>query len=182
MNIKFWRAAILAGIIVWVWSGVSWVILPWHQAATKQFRNESEVTQVLQDNTTSSGVYALPGLSVEYGVGHGNSQQGSYFFGPVHPEGRASSSYMLYFYSLFCSIVAAAIICWLILQAKGISFWKQVQFAMLMGLFAGVVLCNNDWVWAGYSRAYVAVSIVDLLIAWFFGGIVIAKNLANKGD
>lgn len=163
------------------------MILPWHQAATKQFRNETEVAQVLQDNTSTSGVYALPGLPVEYGVGHGSGGrssvqgvQGIYFFGAVHPEGRAESDVMMHFYSLICNIVAAIIVCWLILQAKGLTFWKQVQFAMLIGLFAGVVLCNRDWVWGGFSRAYVAVSIMDLLIGWFLGGIVIAKNLASK--
>ena len=187
MNMKYWRAAILAGIIVWVWTGISWKILPWHQAATKQFRNETEVAQVIKENATTKGVYRLPGFFVDKGIGHGGMsdikeyfKRGPYFFGAVQPEGRDISYPMMHFLSLMCDILAAFIVCWLILKAKGLSFWNQVGLAMLVGLFAGIVLCRNEWVWGGYSLGFAMVSVMDLLIGWFFGGIVIAKTLKSK--
>ena len=185
MNIKYWRAAILAGIVVWGWSGISWKILPWHQAATRQFINEREVAQVLQSNAPIKGVYRLPGFYAEDRMGYGrcpDSRAGSgpYFFGVVQPDGRSLSYPIMHFLALVCDILAALIICWLIIKSKGLSFWKQVGLAMLMGVFAGIVICRNEWVWAGFSLGYTMVALMDLLIAWFFGGIVIAKTLMGK--
>lgn len=107
-------------------------------------------------------------------------ERGLYFFCAVQPNGRDISYPVMHFLSLLCDVLAAFIVCWLVIKSKGLTFWKQVGLAMLVGLFAGIVMCRNEWVWGGFSLGYTMVSLMDLLIGWFFGGIVIAKTLKGK--
>lgn len=53
------KAALLGGFIVFLWSIVSWKVLPFHQMNIQHFKNESRVSQVLMGNAPKSGVYVF---------------------------------------------------------------------------------------------------------------------------
>jgi hypothetical protein len=42
--------AVLGGVTVFVWSAVSWMLLPWHESSMKSFADEAAVAQVILDN------------------------------------------------------------------------------------------------------------------------------------
>ncbi len=182
---RSWRAAIIGGFIVWVWSAFSWMVLPWHEAVIKRFRDEREVTQVLKENAPTSGVYRIPGLSLSSpGTGAPLREwahvykRSPLFFGAVQ-IGEETTPPSPFFVSLICDILAALIICWILGKAPEITFWNQVYLSMLVGLFTGIMVCKSQWVFGGYSLSYTIVAVMELIVSWFIGGITIARVLAK---
>jgi hypothetical protein len=51
--------AILGAITAFLWSFISWSVLPWHQKQLRSFRNEDEVTVVIASHALESGNYIL---------------------------------------------------------------------------------------------------------------------------
>ena len=53
--------ALLAAIVSFVWGYVSWMQLGWHDAGTRDFKDEAAVAEVIKDNATNGrGIYMLP--------------------------------------------------------------------------------------------------------------------------
>ncbi|MDQ2994245.1 MAG: hypothetical protein M3R00_04770, partial [Pseudomonadota bacterium] len=57
---RIFMAAVLGGLIAFIWGNISWVVLDWHLKAMHQFKDESAVAAVLKNNAPESGVYMLP--------------------------------------------------------------------------------------------------------------------------
>ncbi len=52
--------AILGGLTAFVWSFISWDLLPWHEKQLRSFQNEDEVSAVIAAHAPESGNYLLP--------------------------------------------------------------------------------------------------------------------------
>src|SRR5712664_1397786 len=52
--------AILGGLTAFLWSFISWDLLPWHEKQLRSFQNEDEVIAVIASHAPVSGNYLLP--------------------------------------------------------------------------------------------------------------------------
>src|SRR6266849_2571784 len=52
--------AILGGSTAFIWSFISWSVLPWHEKQLRSFQNEDEVAAVIASHAPESGNYLLP--------------------------------------------------------------------------------------------------------------------------
>ena len=58
---KLLLASLLAAIVSFVWGYVSWMQLGWHDAGTRDFKDEAAVAEVIKDKATKGrGIYMLP--------------------------------------------------------------------------------------------------------------------------
>ncbi len=183
---KLIRSAILGGIVVFLWGVVSWMILPWHQASIKQFQNESTVAQVILENAPEEGVYVLPNMfTFDRGEASEMAQQkveegrermtrGPVMFAAISPLGVDPNMVGSLFISVIISIVGAGLIAWVVTQIKT-GFWGRVGYVTLLGFLVGFLGLLPSWNWWHFPFGYIAVGIMDLLIAWFLAGLIIAK-------
>ncbi len=58
---SLWKGALFGGLALFVWSTISWMVLPWHNATLNTFTNEDEVARVLKANASGRGIYVYPG-------------------------------------------------------------------------------------------------------------------------
>jgi hypothetical protein len=179
------KAAVLGGLIVFVWGMFSWMIFPWHQSCLKKFTHESEVASVIRDNAPVSGVYVLPDTfaynehtsHAEMARGKEMMERGPFMFATVRSNGMGKMTLRPFIFSLIIQIIGALIVTWMLMQTKGLIFWKQVRFITLFGLGVAILGELPDWNWWGFSCAYVCINIADLVIGWFLAGLGIAKVL-----
>ena len=54
------KGGILAGIVLFIWGTISWMVLPWHTATLHGFKNEKVVADIVTANISQSGAYLLP--------------------------------------------------------------------------------------------------------------------------
>lgn len=188
MNKSLWKAAVLGGIVVFIWGMVSWMLLPWHMSTTHRFTNEKEVAAVIKANAPESGVYFMPSCHMD-GKKKGSDEEmkarmeeakmqmkaGPIMFASVHLEGMNADSPRPFIGSLIIQIIGAFFAAWLLVRAKAMTYMKQVGFVTMIGLFAGIVSALPAWNWMCFSTSWTIVALLDLVIGWFLGGLAIAK-------
>lgn len=176
---------ILGGLAAFIWSSISWEVLPWHEKALLTFQNDEEVSPVITSHTAKSGVYLLPGGPSKEGMTSeqkkaaqatlmAKMQKGPVMFAAIRREGFGSYTQGLVI-QLLSLMAAAFLLTWLALQTSGLSYGKRVLFLGIAGLAAGVITELPNWNWWGFSGLYTAVMIADATLTWLIAGLVIAK-------
>jgi len=177
--------AILGGLTAFVWSFISWGVLPWHEKQLHSFQNEDEVSAVIASHAPQSGNYLLPtGPSQESmnsdqkkaaeEIRMQKMQKGPLVFAAIRKEGFASFPKTL-ITQLVCQMFAALLLTWMLLQTTGLSYARRVAFLAIVGLAASVIADLPNWNWWAFSGAYTAVNLVDYTLTWLLAGLVIAK-------
>lgn len=179
------RAAVVGGLIAFIWSMFSWMALPWHQQCLNKFTYENDVASAISDNAPVAGMYVLPNMFVYKDGANSEGMQsaaqrmenGPFMFAAVQPTGMGRMTMKPFVVSLIYHFLGAVVVVWMLLQTKGLSFKSKVGFTTLFGLGVGILGVLPDWNWWGFSPAYVATYMVDLVVAWFLAGLGIAKVL-----
>ena len=179
--------AILGGLTAFVWSFISWDLLPWHEKQLRSFQNEDEVSAVIAAHAPESGNYLLPTGPSQEGMSPDQKkaaqeirmqkmQKGPLVFAAVHREGFGSFPRVL-LTQLLCQMFAALLLTWMLLQTSGLSYARRVAFLAIAGLAASVIADLPNWNWWGYSAAYTFVYLIDYTLTWLLAGLVIAKSV-----
>ena len=176
---------ILGGLVAFLWTSVSWEVLPWHEKALLSFQDEDGVASAIASHTTQSGTYLLPGGPLQEGLNADQKkaaqaaqmekmQKGPIMIAAVRRDGFGS--YPKGIAIQFLSLVAAAfLLTWLLLQTNGLSYVQRVLFLGVVGLAAGLISDLPNWNWWGFSGVYTAVNVADFTLTWLIAGLVIAK-------
>ena len=179
------KGGILGGLILFAWSGISWMYIPWHAKTFNTFENETEVTKVIAAHAPKSGVYALPGMSNYQKTATKNDatdaaeKKGPLVFASIRLENNPPMGRLLA-NELIIQALAAFLVTGLMTRIKGVSYMGRVGLVTLFGLAAGVVSYLPLWNWFGFSLPYIAVGMADLLIGWYFAGFVIARVTRDR--
>src|SRR6266852_1182307 len=177
--------AILGGLTAFVWSFISWDVLPWHLKQYRSFKNEEEVSTLVPSHAPESGIYLLPLGPSQVGMNSEQKkaameiraqkmQKGPLVFAAVRLGGFGSFPQVL-LTQLLCQMFAALLLTWMLLQTSGLRYARRVAFLAIAGLAASVIADLPNWNWWGYSGAYTLVNVIDYTLTWLLAGLVIAK-------
>jgi hypothetical protein len=166
------KGGIVAGIILFIWSALSWMVLPWHKATLNTFKNEKAVVEVMKTNATQSGIYFLPMQSME-GVEQEATAQ-PLVFSSVKLEGMPGSMAKPMAFGLIGDIIAAMLVGWILLQTRGLGYIRRVGVVVTFALAASIVAHLPNWNWFAFDTNYTLVLVADTLIGWFLAGLVLA--------
>lgn len=164
--------SILAGIVLFIWGAISWMVLPWHSQTLHDFSNPQAVVSAV----TQSGVYAYPSPS-KFQDQPQTPQ--SLIFVSVQRE-RSISMVVPLLISLATQIIAAIFVLWLLSMTSGLSYIGRVFFVVIFGFAAGIVTYVPYWNWFGFDTQFILVEFADLIIGWFLAGLILAGFYCNK--
>lgn len=170
---KFMKAGVLGGIVVFAWCAISWMVLPWHTSTMHNFTDTKAVVDVIQANITNSGVYFMPTMTKTETAAEATPVVEPIIFAAVRMEGQSSMVKPMVI-GLITDIVAATLVAWLLMLASGLSYWGRVRFVTIFGLAAGIVGQVPNWNWLGFDAMFTLVQMADLVIGWYFAGLVLA--------
>lgn len=168
---KLITPAILGGLALFVWSSVSWMVLPFHNQSFKSFGNEGIVIGAMSLGDRGSGVYLLP--QPKHGDGHDGRKE-PFAFVVYNKTGWGDMNFKMGL-ALAVDMLSAYFAAWLLLLAGVKGFVKKVFFLESLGIFAGLVVVVPNAIWWGYSDVFTFTALADLVIGWCLAGIVIAK-------
>ena len=145
------------------------MVLPWHSATVKSFKNEQAVQLSLLQNidTKEPAIYAVPGLE-------NKEAPGPFAFVALSPMGMKMSPVMMV-RGLITQILIAFFITWMLMQTSGLGYWGKVKFTTVAGGVITGIAATQDWNWWGFGADYTIVLVFDQIISWLFGGMVLAK-------
>jgi hypothetical protein len=168
---------ILGGLLVFVWSAISHMILPIGVVGFKTIpSNEDAVLTAMKSNIQESGLYFMPGHDMSRAPTA--EEMRKYEVGPTaflvyHPTGeQAMSPWQLIRQSLFH--ILGGLIAAFIISTTVASLATRSIMVMLMGLFAWLAVNAPYWNWYRFPVDFTIGQGLDRVIGWLLGGFLIA--------
>jgi hypothetical protein len=163
-------AAIVGGIVFFVWSAVSHMLLPIGEMGFSTLPNEAAVLESLKTSIPESGLYIFP-TPTDPSAANPAGPAGIMVF---HPSGGMDMSPGRLGNELFSNVLAAAIAAF-VASLMAASYGRRVLAIALLGLFGWLSLIVSYWIWYGFPTAYILGEGINEVVGWFLAGLVIAK-------
>lgn len=185
-------ASLLAAIVSFVWGYFSWMQLTWHQVGMNEFKDEAAVAEVIKENATNGrGIYMLPYPRQPLDI-HTDEEkeailtkvetamtEGPYIYAIVRPgakDGDMTQSLIRSFVrSLIASLLVGALMTQLVIGYAG-----RITFAAVFGLFAGLAVDVQTWIWFELPTRELIVNMADHFIEWSLAGAVLGLFLGKE--
>jgi hypothetical protein len=173
-------AAIVGGIIVFVWSAVAHIVTPLGTMGMSSLPDETHVMESLRA-VPSSGMYYFPGMDMTkkptpeeqkaYEAKLAGGPSGLLIIKTSGGEGMSPRALG----SELASNVVAALIAAILVSFMVGSWFKRAFAVALFGVFGVVSLLVSYWIWYHFPTAYVCGELVTEVVGWFLAGLAIAK-------
>ena len=170
-------AAILGGIVFFVWGAISHMVLPLGEMGLKALPNEEPVLLVLRQAVPEPGLYFFPGMDMSHKATPEEEKawNARYAAGPIglllfHPTGEEPLSpkrFLLEFATDFLAALAGAAL--LMMSAPG--FVRRLYFGFFLGFAAWFTLSVPQWNWYGFPSDFVFAEGVDVIVGWMLGAV-----------
>jgi len=173
-------SSLLAALLVFAWSSVSWMLLGWHEAGMRHFTDETAVASVLTANAPQPGLYLLPSDHTQakpeatFEQAAERMRAGPFLYGAVRTSPRDWNMPALMAKSFATQLAAAFLLTAMLGAVRFESYGGRVAACAIAGLFAGVVGHVPQTTWWEFPWSSTLVNIADLTISWMLGGLVIA--------
>ena len=187
---KLLIGAVVASILQFVWSGISYKALTWHQGTMESFKDEAAMVKALNANAPKPGIYVLPNPSPQNAPTDPEQKKaweekckamwaaGPVVFAAVSP-GTDPSMKKQFGGALAIGALAGVVMTWLLFSVGLPGYWQRVRFVVTVALAAAVLINLPYMNWWGFTRAYTRVQNADLLISWAITGMALAKLTAG---
>jgi hypothetical protein len=179
-------AAILGGLVMFMWGAFSHMVIGLGNSAFKQVPNEAVVTAALKANMAEPGFYFIPGMDMtrepteeEMAAFTARHQEGPTASIIYHPTGSEVMSPRQLGVEL-ASNIAAAFVVGLILMFAAVGFGRGVIIATLIGLTAWLSIDVSYWNWYLFPANFVIPELIDQVAGWFLSGLVLAFVLRKR--
>jgi hypothetical protein len=181
---------ILGAIVLFVWSALAWMIIPWPGEPLRHFTSEDAIVAAIKANVPRSGNYLipnepqrLPGMTEEqYQKAMKDAEDrmnnGPMVFAAVRLEPVSMAKAMVL--GFLTNVIAVFLACVLLLQTDRLSYRGRVLFVAGLGLLVFLAGHLDEWNWWGFSTAYMMMQLGALVIGWILSGLVIAKFVRGK--
>ncbi len=190
-DMKLLLASLLAAIVSFAWSYVSWMQLDWHEAGVRDFKDEVAVIDAIKENATGGrGIYMLPynrkplnfaseEEKAQLKANHEKAlNDGPYMYAIVRPgkkDGDMTQSLIRGFVrSLLASLLIGALMTPLVISYAG-----RISFAAALGAFAGLAVDVQQWIWFELPTRDLIVNMADHFIEWSLAGVVLGLFLGK---
>ena len=177
------KGALIGGLVAFIWTNISWMVLPWHGWTIDKLSNEAPIAESLKNNVTKSGLYILPWKTEKTKEAmeevNKKMEKGPYAFMVVHPDGFKKSMTKMMLFGLLTNILIAFILTYLLTKTKGLSYIHKVGFVKMAAVAGALVIVVPNLIWWQFPVAYTLVTIVDTALTWGFAGLAIGKIVKN---
>jgi hypothetical protein len=167
-------AAIVGGIVVFVWASVAHMLLPFGEMGLSTLPDETRFMESVKA-VPSSGMYFFPGMSRAEDQKAWEERIKSSPSGllVVTKSGGGMTPQRLV--SEFVSNVIAALIAAILLSFMVGSWFKRAFAVALFGVFGIVSILVSYWIWYGFPIEFICGEAATEIIGWFLAGLVMAK-------
>lgn len=173
------KGALIGGVVAFLWTNISWMILPWHGMTISTLPNEESIAGLMKVNIAESGLYILPWPSEhteeEMVKVNKRMEEGPYAYMVVRPNGVKKSMPKMMVLGLLSNILIAFMLTFLLMKTKGLGYIEKVGFIKIAAIAGALVIVVPNLIWWQFPMGYTLVTIVDTALTWGFSGLAIAK-------
>ena len=167
-------AALVGGLIVFVWGALAHMLTPLGTMGISNLPNEDTVLASLRANVPASGMYWFPGERPDQKEWEAKMKEGPSGLliytaggGPMLDPKQLISELLT---NIFAAFIAATIIA--LIAAP---YSKRVSVIALMGVFGWASVLLSYWIWYHFPTAYILGELIMEVVGWGLAGLAIAK-------
>lgn len=160
-----WKGAIAGGLIVFIWSSVSWMALPFHEKSIVALPEAAKTS--ITENISRTGVYILHNDPA--------ADRSAPFVFLSFNEGGWSSMGAMMFAGLLLFSMGAFFWTWILGKIPGLTMKSSALYGVMFGLSVGVLGAGSNWVWWKFPSGFTLLYVLDDVIAWTIASVVIAR-------
>jgi hypothetical protein len=174
----------VGAVIVFIWSSISWTVLPWHNWDMKSFTDDGvAITQALQSQAPESGLYSIPNTNFKIHhatpeqekAWHEKALQGPFAFISVNNKGLRWDMKTALGVQFLATFIVAFIVVGFLKQTRLLHTFAKALFIMFALLSGSFLMGVAHWNWWAFPTTAMWVNLADVAISWFFAGLVMAK-------
>ncbi|MFC1564892.1 hypothetical protein ACFL6G_08135 [candidate division KSB1 bacterium] len=184
MDSRIFIAGFLGAVVIFVWTVISHLVLPFHDMTISEIPNEDAVMEVLKDNIEDTGVYYYPGKSQADSTYTQKLAEGPRIpFMVYREEGGAEMTPSQFVFSFLFNFIAATIVAWMLSLTsdnKLMRYGQRVLFVTFFGVFVAVISDLMMWNWMYFPMSYIIITAYDNVLTWALAGTVIAWRIDPK--
>ena len=182
---------VLGGIVLFVWSALAWMLIPWPGDPLRSFTNPDAVLQAIKENAPSSGTYMAPNIAKrtpgmtdqQWNAAMQAAQDkmgtSAFVFASVRLEPFGSMGKPLAFQFL-TQLIGALLGTFLLIHTGGLSYRGRVVFLTTVGLIIFVGGHLDEWNWWSFSNAYILMQMGVIVIGWFLASLVMSAVVRGR--
>jgi hypothetical protein len=179
-------AAVVGGVLLFLWGFVAHVLLPFSEKAMKPIPNEAAVIEAVRGNVTENGVYFIPYLN--YMKASPQEQQAyaaKIASGPsgllVLRTGGVTMDMKRELPMEFISNFLAALVAALAVTGLGVrTYGGRAATIFAFGVVAWLSISVSQWTWYGFSTDFLISDLVDQWGGWLLAGLGMAAVLKPR--
>jgi hypothetical protein len=191
MTTRAFVAAILGGIIMFIWSFVAHDLLPLGETGMREFNDEAPMLDALKTNLgRAGGLYHFPGRKADPNATRQEKNDAmkrameKAASGPsgmllYHPTREFSFGKLLGI-EFATELLEAILVVSLLTQTRIESFGGRVGFVLVTGILAAITTNIPYWNWYGFPSNYTAAYMFIEIIGFLCVGLVAASLLKNR--
>lgn len=179
-------AAILSGIVVWIWGAVFHMLTPF---GVVDFKNavpgeQAVMAAMKSEFTQGDGIYLLPSMNLgEHGdeaatkVWAEKAKVGPYAWVVYKSNGLPGDPASMgpqILHQLLTTVIASFLLV-IVLGAIPGGYGKRVGIAVLIGLFAWLTISVPQFTWYHFPRNFAFVGALEYSVGGLLAGMIIAK-------
>lgn len=166
---------LIAGFVLFAWSSVSWMFLPWHMNTFAKFKDEAAVKEVLMTNVNKeeSKIYIAPSEC----DGKDASPENPHIF--MAYTAKHIPMPMHFVIGFLTQAISAMLVALLLSKTALMKYSSRVLFVVAIGLLIGLNSYIVTWNWLGFAPDYTSVGFIDELISWLLAGLVIGRMVKS---
>jgi hypothetical protein len=182
---------VLGAIVLFVWSAIAWMVIPWPGEPLRSFTNEDAVGQAISANAPRSGNYLLPnmpkrtpGMTDQQYAAAEKAMADRWARGPIvfaavrlEPFGSFGAALVIQFLT---QLVLALLATVLLQQTCGLSRAGRIGFVAAIGVIIFVGGHVDEWTWWSFSNAYMLMQFGAIVIGWVLAALVISTFVRGK--
>ena len=172
---------ILGAIVLFVWSALAWMVIPWPGDPLLSFTSEDAIVAAVKANAPRSGNYLIP-MEPKRTAGMTDEQ---YQKAMHDAENRMNTGPMVFaairlgpvsiakamILGFITDVVVVLLGGILLLQTDRLAYKARVAFVGGLGLLIFIGGHVDEWNWWGFSNAYMLMEFGAIVIGWSGPGI-----------
>ncbi len=187
MTGKIIKGGLLGGAVVFVWTAISWMALPWHMQSFSTLTDETAVLKAVKKAAPATGLYLVPNPHPAGAAGTPEDhkavearavdliKEGPSGMFMIRAEGHDPMDMKTGMIRAFLNQAAvAALFTWILLVGGAAGFWRRVSIVFVGGVAGALIGHLPYWNWWGFPANYTCVMITETAIGWLLAGFALA--------
>ena len=166
-------AGIVGGIALFMWGGLSHLVLGLGAVGIQYLPQQQPVMDALKSSVPSSGFYFFPQMDTG-GKVPADKAGGPYGIMIYHASGAGGAMTGQLVNECLLNIVLALLAAFLLSRTAFPGYVSRVGFVTLLGLTVGVMTNVEYWNWYGFPLNYTLASIAIAVVGFLIVGLIAA--------